>query len=46
MEVIADRLARFFDEFAAMPLRLGTAFGADMRKISLPISASSEGSRS
>ena len=46
MELIAERLARFFDEFAAMPIRLGTAFGPDKQNVSSPLLASSEGSRS
>ena len=46
IELIADRLARFFDDFAAMPIRSGTAFGPDARHISPPLSTKSEGTRS
>jgi hypothetical protein len=38
MHLIADRLADFFDKFAAMPIRLGTAMGENAEHVSLPTS--------
>jgi hypothetical protein len=43
MHLIADRLADFFDNFAAMPIRLGTAMGKDSMHISLPTSQPTNG---
>jgi creatinine amidohydrolase len=43
MNLIADRLADFFDRFAAMPIRLGTAMGTDAEQVSLPTSATANG---
>jgi creatinine amidohydrolase len=43
MYLIADRLADFFDNFAAMPIRLGTAMGKDSMHISLPTSQPTNG---
>jgi creatinine amidohydrolase len=36
MSLIADRLADFFDRFAAMPIRLGNAMGSNAEHISPP----------
>jgi creatinine amidohydrolase len=43
MHLLAGRLAEFFDNFAAMPIRLGTAMGKDAQYISLPTSQPAKG---
>jgi creatinine amidohydrolase len=45
LNLIADGLADFFDKFAAMPIRLGTAMGEDAKHISSPTSVSANGAR-
>ncbi|HEY0120816.1 MAG TPA: creatininase family protein [Rhizobium sp.] len=37
LEVLADRLAGFYDAFAAMPIRLGRSAHLDERSVSLPL---------
>jgi creatinine amidohydrolase len=44
MQLIADRLADFFDKFSAMPVRVGTALGKDAEQISIPVSQRAKGS--
>lgn len=43
MQLIADRLAEFFDKFSGMPIRLGTASGKDGQQISVPVSQRAKG---